>query len=128
MNRKRKKDGGFYKEYYYYACKHRLEVDGHRCDYNRQWKQERGDDAVTEVIKKLVRNPKFEAAIREKIGSRIDTEELENELESLRKRQRQMIGAKKKLGQQMDNLDITDRFYGRNPDPSGQYPPAEDFR
>ena len=111
VNRKRKKDGGFYKEYYYYACKHRLEVDGHRCDYNRQWKQEKVDDAVTEVIKKLVRNPKFEAAIREKIGSRIDTEELENELEGLRKRQRQLIGAKKKLGQQMDKLDITDPFY-----------------
>lgn len=111
VNRKRKKDGGFYKEYYYYACKHRLEVDGHRCDYNRQWKQERVDDAVTEVIKKLVRNPKFEVAIREKIGSRIDTEELENELEGLRKRQRQLIGAKKKLGQQMDKLDITDPFY-----------------
>lgn len=113
VNRKRKKDGTFYKEYYYYACKHRLEVDGHRCDYNRQWKQERVNEAVEEVIKKLVRNPKFEAAIREKIGSRIDTEELENELEALRKRQRQLIGAKKKLGQQMDSLDITDRFYDR---------------
>ena len=113
VNRKRKKDGTFYKEYYYYACKHRLEVDGHRCDYNRQWKQERVNEAVEEVIKKLVRNPKFEAAIREKIGSRIDTEELENELESLRKRQRQLVGAKKKLGQQMDGLDITDRFYDK---------------
>lgn len=88
-------------------------MDGHRCGYNRQWKQERVNEAVEEVIKKLVRNPKFEAAIREKIGSRIDTEELENELESLRKRQRQLIGAKKKLGQQMDSLDITDRFYDR---------------
>lgn len=113
VNRKRKKDGTFYKEYYYYACKHRLEVDGHRCDYNRQWKQERVNAAVEEVIKKLVRNPKFEAAIREKIGSRIDTEELENELEGLRKRQRQLTGAKRKLGQQMDSLDITDRFYDR---------------
>lgn len=113
VNRKRKKDGSFYKEYYYYACKHRLEVDGHRCDYNRQWKQERVNEAVEEVIKKLVRNPKFEAAIREKISSRIDTEELENELESLHKRQRQLIGTKKKLGQQMDSLDITDRFYDK---------------
>lgn len=113
VNRKRKKDSGFYKEYYYYACKHRLEVDGHRCDYNRQWKQEKVDAAVTEVIRKLVRNPKFESAIREKIGARIDTQELETELENLRKRHRQVTRAKKKLGQQMDKLDITDPFYDR---------------
>jgi len=34
------------------------------------------DAAVEEVIRKLVTNPKFEQAIRPKIGSRIDTEEL----------------------------------------------------
>ena len=113
VNRKRKKDGSFYKEYYYYACKHRQEVDGHHCDYNRQWKQETVDEALEEVIRKLVRNPKFEAAVRQKIGSRIDTGELEAELEGLRKRQRQLIGAKRKLGQQMDSLDVNDRFYDR---------------
>ena len=71
------------------------------------------DEALEEVIRKLVRNPKFEAAIRQKIGSRIDTGELEAELEGLRKRQRQLIGAKRKLGQQMDILDVNDRFYDR---------------
>ena len=39
-------------------------------------KQEMVDAAVEEVIRKLVTNPKFEQAIRPKIGSRIDTEEL----------------------------------------------------
>lgn len=111
VNRKKKKDGTFYKEYYYYACKHRLEVDGHKCDYNRQWKQERVDGAVEEVIRKLVRNPRFETAIRLKIGSRIDTEELNAELEALQKKHRQLLGAKRKLGQQMDALDILDKFY-----------------
>jgi site-specific DNA recombinase len=111
VNRKKKKDGTFYKEYYYYACKHRLEVDGHKCDYNRQWKQERVNGAVEEVIRKLVRNPRFETAIRLKIGSRIDTEELNAELEALQKKHRQLLGAKRKLGQQMDALDILDKFY-----------------
>ena len=113
VNRKKKKDGTFYREYYYYACKHRMEVDGHRCDYSRQWKQEKVDRAVEEIILKLVRNPRFEAAIREKIGSRIDTGELEAEYDRLQKRHTQLNGAKKKLGQQMDHLDVTDRFYDR---------------
>jgi len=53
------------------------------------------------------------AAIREKIGSRIDTTELEAEAENLRKRILQTNGAKNKLGQQIDALDVTDRNYDR---------------
>jgi len=113
VNRKRKNDGSLYKDYYYYACKHRLEVDGHRCSYKKQWGQEKVNAAVEEVIKKLVQNARFEEAIREKIGSKIDTKELETELESLRKKLRQLNGSKTKLGQQIDALDVTDNHYDR---------------
>ena len=68
---------------------------------------------MAEVIKKLVQNPKFEAAIRQKINTRIDTGELEQEIENLRKQLRQVLGAKNKLAQQMDSLDVTDRYYDR---------------
>ena len=96
-----------------YACKHRTTVNGHKCGYRKQWGQEKIDSAVEEVIRKLVQNPKFETAIREKIGSRIDTDELEKEQEQLRKKLRQLNGAKTKLGQQMDALDVSDKFYDR---------------
>lgn len=68
---------------------------------------------MAEVIKKLVQNPKFEAAIQQKINTRIDTGELEQEIENLRKQLRQVLGAKNKLAQQMDSLDVTDRYYDR---------------
>ena len=113
VNRKKKSDGTHYKDYYYYACKHRTTINGHRCGYKRQWKQEKVNEAVEEVIRKLVENPKFEQAIREKIGARIDTDELEQEQEQLHKKLRQLNGAKSKLGQQMDNLDIGDKYYDR---------------
>ena len=113
VNRKKKKDGTFYKDYYYYVCKHRTTVNGHRCGYKRQWKQEMVDAAVEEVIRDLVNKPKFEQSIRQKIGAQIDTKELETELSQLTKQLRQLNGAKDKLGQQMDNLDITDRHYDR---------------
>ena len=113
VNRKKKKDGTLYKDYYYYYYKHHTTVNGHRCGYKRQWKQEMVDVAVEEVIRMLVMNPKFEQAIRQKIGSRIDTKELETELEQLRKKLRQLNGAKSKLGQQMDRLDVTDKHYDR---------------
>ena len=113
VNRKKKKDGTFYKDYFYYACKHRYYVNGHKCDYRKQWNEEKVNDAVAEVIKKLVNNPKFEAAIRAKINSKIDTGELETEHENLKKQLRQVLGAKNRLGQQMDNLDISDKMYDR---------------
>ena len=113
VNRKKKKDGTFYQDYYYYACKHRMEVDGHRCDYNRQWKQEKINAAVEEVIHKLVNNPRFAEAIKAKIGAKVDTGELEAEREALEKKLRQLQGAKTKLGKQIDALDVTDRHYDR---------------
>ena len=41
VNRKKYPDGGHYKDYFYYACKHRKLVDGHRCTYKRQWNEDR---------------------------------------------------------------------------------------
>ena len=113
VNRKKKKDGTFYKDYYYYACKHRTTVNGHRCGYKRQWKQELIDAAVAEAIRNLVNKPSFEQSIKQKIGAEIDTKQLEAELAQLNKQRRQLIGAKDKLGQQMDSLDITDKHYDR---------------
>ena len=113
VNRKRKPDGSMYKDYFFYACKHRTQVDGHFCTYHKQWNQEKVNAAVVEVIRKLVQNPKFEAAIREKIDARIDTAELDAEQDGLRKQLRQVIGAKNKLAEQMDNLDVTEKHYDR---------------
>ena len=113
VNRKKKKDDSRYKDYFYYTCKHRRSVDGHVCTYKKQWGEDKVNAAVAEVIKKLVQNPKFEAAIRQKINTRIDTGELEQEIENLRKQLRQVLGAKNKLAQQMDSLDVTDRYYDR---------------
>ena len=113
VNRKRKSDGSTYKDYFYYACKHRTTVNGHRCGYRKQWKQEKINAAVEEVIRKLVENPNFEKAIREKISSEVNTVELQNKHTQLKKKINQLNNAKTKLGQQIDNLDMNDEFYNR---------------
>ena len=64
VNRKKKGDGTYYRDYFYYACKHRLHVDGKRCDYHHQWGEEIIDGAVEEIIHKLVNTPAFEQSIR----------------------------------------------------------------
>jgi len=113
VNRKRKADGSMYKDQFYYVCKHRKLVDGQQCEYRRQWRQERINGAVEEVVKKLVNNPRFEEAIRAKINTKIDTTELDKELEGLQKKLRQLNGSKNKLSQQLDSLDVMDPHYDR---------------
>ena len=65
---------------------------------------------MEEVIRKLVQNPKFSDEIRKKINSKIDINEMEQERDNLTKQLHQLNGAKNKLGQQMDRLDISDKF------------------
>lgn len=111
VNRKRKKDGTFYRDYWYYACKHRLELDGHKCSYRKQIHQERVNKAVEELISGIVKNPKFEEAVKKKINARIDSGETEAEIDSLNKKLRRLNAAKEKLGKAMDGLDAFDDFY-----------------
>lgn len=113
VNRKKKADGTYYKDYFYYACKHRRTVDGHICSYHKQWNENIINSALEEIILKLVQNPKFEKAVKEKISTSININELKKELDALNKRLHQLIGAKEKLGNQMDNLDIYDKHYDK---------------
>ena len=111
VNRKRKKDGTFYRDYWYYACKHYLDEDGHKCTYSKQIHQEKVNGAVEEVIRNIIHDPKFEEATKAKIQERIDTVEIETEIKAQQKKSRQMVAAKDKLIRQMDNMDFSDPCY-----------------
>jgi site-specific DNA recombinase len=90
VNRKKHPDGGHYRDYFYYACKHRTYVDGHKCSYRKQWNEEKINAAVEEVIRKLVNNPKFKTEIQKHIGNTIDTVELDREHDGLEERLKQV--------------------------------------
>ena len=94
---------------------HSLEYE-HKFDYHKQWGQDIVNDAVAELIKKMVTSPDFEKGIREKIAARVDTSELEQELDGLKKKMRQLEVSKDKIAIQMDNLDVTDSMYEKKYD------------
>ena len=108
---KRKKDGTKYKDFYYYGCKHRTMTRGHKCDYKKLIREELLDDAVAEVIVKLVGNPKFAAMMQEKINSKVDTAIIDAELADFEKQLRQYCAVKLKLAEEIDSLDSDDRHY-----------------
>ena len=113
VNRKKRKDGTHYKDYFYYACKHRRVLDGHTCTYNKQWKEEMVNDAVVEVIRKVVRNERFADVLKGKIGGKVDTTEIEKEIENYEHQLKLANGSKRNLERQIDSLSIEDRHYER---------------
>lgn len=108
------RNGKHYKDYFYYSCKHRSPVNGHeKCTFRKQLQEEKLDNAVAEIISKLVSNPKFADMMQKKINIKTDTSEVEKEISNLQKQLGQYIGTKRSLEQQMDNLDYYDRHYDR---------------
>ena len=108
---KRKKDGTPYKSFSYYSCKHRKMQRGQKCDFNKQIQEEVLDNAVVEVIIKLVSNPKFAVMMQEKINSKVDTTAIEQEIAAAEKQLRQYYSIKSKIMEEIDTLDPDDRHY-----------------
>ena len=110
---KHKKDGTKYKDFFYYGCKHRGMQRGHKCDYRKQIREELLDDAVAEVIVKLVSNPHFAEMMQEKINMKVDTTAIDQEITNYEKQLRQDYAIKSKLMEEIDNLNPDDRHYIR---------------
>ena len=108
---KYKKDGTKYKDFFYYGCKHRGMQRGHKCDYRKQIREELLNDAVAEVIVKLVSNPHFAAMMQEKINMKVDTTAIDQEITNYEKQLRQDYAIKSRLIEEIDNLNPDDRHY-----------------
>lgn len=101
-------------ERFYYHCKHaRFLPDGRKCDYKKNWNQDDVNQAVEQIVRALVCNPDFEAAMKTKIGDNLDATNLETEIKNLRTQLRKKEAAKALLIQQIDDLDPDDAHYAR---------------
>ena len=68
---------------------------------------------VAKDISAMVNNPRFVEAIQAKIGTAVDTEDMEKQIAVLQGRLKQAFGTKSRLERQMDTLDINDVRYDR---------------
>ena len=110
---KHKADGTKYKDFFYYGCKHRQMTRGHKCDFKKQINEELLDDAVAEIISKLVSKPKFASMMQKEINMKVDTSALEQEIAALEKQLRQCYAVKTRLAEDIDMLDPEGRHYSR---------------
>ena len=110
---KHKADGTKYKDFFYYGCKHRQMIHGHKCDFKKQINEELLDAAAAEIISKLVSKPKFASMMQKEINMKVDTSALEQEIAALEKQLRQCYSVKTRLAEDIDMLDPEDKHYSR---------------
>lgn len=111
VHRKKKKDGSYYKDYFFYRCKHRIKFDGHDCDYNKQWAEYKIDFAVEEVISELVNTPRFKETISSQIDAHVDTESLATELENIKKIIKSKEALIRRTNEDITNIDASDASF-----------------
>ena len=111
VNRKKKKDGSYYKDSFYYVCKNRKSPSGKSCTYRRQPPQDLINAEVIAVVASALKSPTFAQSMQEVMNERTDEETIRQRLSELMKARKQYVGAKDKLAEQMDTLDVTSPTY-----------------
>ena len=98
---------------YYYYCKNTITPTGHECSFRLNIEQTEINKFVAKIISAMVNNPRFVEAIQAKIGTAVDTEDMEKQIAVLQGQLKQAFGTKSRLERQMDTLDINDAHYDR---------------
>ena len=98
---------------YYYYCKNTVGATGHKCTFRLNIEQTEMNRMVAAIVSAMVNDPQFSDAIKRKIGTAVDTKDLEKQLSALQGQLRQTLGIKTRLERQMDTLDITDEHFDR---------------
>ena len=112
VNRKKKKDGsGYYKDSWYYVCKHRKLIDGEKCTYKRQPPQDPINNEVLAILASFVDYEGNEAVMQGVMGEKTDTDAIYQRIDGLEKQKARKVAAKDRLTTQIDNLDPDDPNY-----------------
>ena len=96
---------------YYYYCKNPVKATGHSCGFRFNLEQSKIDTLVASIISAMVNRPEFVEAIREKLGTAVDTSTIEKQIDTLKNSLRLASGIKSHLERQMDAMNPDDPFF-----------------
>ena len=114
VRRRKNKKSGEYKDDFYYKCLHRRKIeDTHFCNFRLVLNQDEINHQTEEIILDMVADPEFRNYMVSKLNEKVDVSSLETEKNQIREQLRQVMGAKKKLTEMMERLDIGDKHYDR---------------
>lgn len=114
VRRRENKKSGEYKDDFYYKCLHRKKIDDiHFCNFRLVLNQDEINHQTEEIILDMVADPEFRDYMVSKLDEKVDVSALETEKNQIMEQLRQVMGAKKKLTEMMEWLDIGDKHYDR---------------
>ena len=109
-NTTRKKKKGTneeYADYHFYACKHRLKVNGQNCSYRRNLNTKDIDEPVIAIIKKLVNDPHLAELLSEKLDCSVDKQTVEDGINTHKQTIDKLNANIARLNDQLDHLDYS---------------------
>ena len=104
---------GVYKEIFYYVCSRRRQPRGQSCSYSAQLRKEVIEPDVVMAIKQLVTNKEFAKEIKSRIGTEIDTTEIDKEIKNYETNLRQVENNKRRLEGEIDSLPEDTKYRER---------------
>lgn len=112
-NRKKKPDGTYYKVSYAYKCRQSKKLTGIDCKHSKQYNCKEIDDEFCKAIALCFLTPEIIEALTKKLNEEFDISEVQNKLDGLLKRQKELISIQNKYETEQSNLDVTDKHYDR---------------
>jgi DNA invertase Pin-like site-specific DNA recombinase len=104
---------GTYNERFYYVCSRRRQQRGVSCNYSAQLMKESIEPDVVLAIKQLVTNEEFAKEIKSRIGTEIDTTEIDREIKNYESNLRQVENNKRRLESDIDSLPEDSKYRDR---------------
>ena len=112
VNRKKKKDGSFYPDIWYYVCKNRIKVGGMPCNFKKRIRQDSINAEVLAIVREYFNLDKVnEHVAKQFLASQFDIDALNNQLQELVDCKRGIEEKKTKLLSKIMELDADDPLY-----------------
>jgi site-specific DNA recombinase len=105
--RKKKDDGTVYKDYHFYACKHRLKVNGEKCSFKKNINERDIDEPVVAIISKLISDPHLADLLATKLDNAVDKAEVEEAISSHKRANENLERSISRISNQLDHLDYS---------------------
>lgn len=105
ISRHKKPDGTFYKDKWYYRCKHKSGTDGHTCTYGKLIPEDEINDEVWKILREVLESREMEDRFNAAAGTDGHADDLRKEIERLKDIKRKTETKKAKIYQQIKDLD-----------------------
>ncbi len=103
--KRNKRTDGEYTPYHFYACKHRLKLDGVPCSYRKNINEKNIDEPVIQIITQLANDKRLATLVAEKLDNALDEQETEKAIQNAEQEIKRCEMRLRRLSNEVDEID-----------------------